>query len=152
MEWSAKIGPEAQTEVLLSRILWGLGYHQPPIYYLPSWTLERDGTRHTESEARFRPKLKAFERLDEYWWWQQNPFVGTHELNGLLVVLLMFNSTDLKNDNNAHLQVEGAAGGRRPLVRGARSWCVARRDRQDVSAPQLPRVLRAARLHHRHRR
>ena len=101
VEWSAKIGPEAQTEVLLSRILWGLGYHQQPIYYLPSWTLERDGTRHTESEARFRPKLKAFERLDEYWWWQQNAFVGTRELNGLLVVLLMFNSSDLKNDNNA---------------------------------------------------
>ena len=40
VEWSAKIGPEAQTEVLLSRILWGLGYHQQPIYYLPSWTLE----------------------------------------------------------------------------------------------------------------
>jgi len=38
-EWSAKIGPEAQTEVVVSRILWGLGYHQPPIYYLPSWTL-----------------------------------------------------------------------------------------------------------------
>jgi len=30
--WSAKIGPEAQTEVVVSRILWGLGYHQPPVY------------------------------------------------------------------------------------------------------------------------
>jgi len=100
-EWSAKLGPEAQTEVVLSRILWGLGYHQQPIYYLPSWTLESDGTRRTESEARFRPKLKEFDRLDEYWWWQQNPFVGTHEFNGLLVILLMFNSTDLKNDNNS---------------------------------------------------
>ncbi|HKC56205.1 MAG TPA: hypothetical protein VKC35_08755 [Vicinamibacterales bacterium] len=101
IEWSAKIGPEAQTEVLMSRILWGLGFHQQPIYYLPSWTLKRDGTASTESEARFRPKLKGFERLDESWWWQQNPFVGTPELNGLLVVLLMFNSTDLKNDNNS---------------------------------------------------
>lgn len=101
VEWSAKIGPEAQTEVLMSRILWGLGYHQQPIYYLPSWTLERDGVKTTESEARFRAKLKNFHRLEEYWWWQQNPFVGTHELNGLLVVLLMFNSTDLKNDNNS---------------------------------------------------
>ncbi|PYR69321.1 MAG: hypothetical protein DMF88_06520 [Acidobacteria bacterium] len=63
----------------MSRILWGLGYHQPPIYYLPSWTLEHNGTKSIESEARFRPKLKAFERLDEYWWWQQNPFVGTHD-------------------------------------------------------------------------
>ena len=119
VEWSAKIGPEAQTEVLLSRILWGLGYHQQPIYYLPSWTLERDGTRHTESEARFRPKLKALERLDEYWWWQQNAFVGTHELNGLLVVLLMFNSTDLKNDNNTIYKLKEP-------MEGADRWFVVR--------------------------
>lgn len=119
VEWSAKIGPEAQTEVVLSRILWGLGYHQQPIYYLPSWTLEHDGTRHTESEARFRPKLKAFERLDDYWWWQQSPFVGTRELNGLLVVLLMFNSTDLKNDNNAIYRLKEP-------MEGADRWFVVR--------------------------
>jgi len=101
VEWSAKIGPESQSEVVLSRVLWGLGYHQPPVYYLPSWKLERDGHVRIESEARFRPKLPQLERLKEYWWWQQNPFVGTHELSGLLVVLAMFNSTDLKNDNNS---------------------------------------------------
>jgi len=101
VEWSAKIGPESQSEVVLSRVLWGLGYHQPPVYYLPSWKLQRDGHVRIESEARFRPKLPQLERLKEYWWWQQNPFVGTHELSGLLVVLAMFNSTDLKNDNNS---------------------------------------------------
>src|SRR5687768_326472 len=52
-EWSAKIGPEAQSEVVVSRLLWGLGYHQPPVYYLPSWKLE--GVSREESEARFRP-------------------------------------------------------------------------------------------------
>jgi hypothetical protein len=101
VEWSAKIGPEAQTEVVVSRLLWGIGYHQPPIYYLPSWTLERDGQLRKESEARFRPKLKELERLKEYWWWQQNPFVGTRQLSGLFVVLMMLSSTDLKNNNNS---------------------------------------------------
>jgi hypothetical protein len=119
VEWNAKLGPEAQTEVVLSRILWGLGFHQQPIYYLPSWTLERDGTKSTESEARFRPKLKEFERLDDYWWWQQNPLVGTHELNGLLVVLLMFNSTDLKNDNNAIYKLKEP-------MEGAPRWFIVR--------------------------
>ena len=37
IEWSATIGPEAQTEVVVSRLFWGLGYHQPPAYYLSSW-------------------------------------------------------------------------------------------------------------------
>ncbi len=105
-EWSAKIGPESQSEVVVSRILWGLGYHQPPVYYLPSWKLKRDGQIKIESEARFRPKLPQLDRLTEYWWWQQNSFVGTRELSGLLVVLLMFNSTDLKNDNNSIYKLE----------------------------------------------
>ena len=101
-EWSAKIGPEAQTEVVVSRILWGLGYHQPPVYYLPSWLVdERSATPKRESEARFRPKLPNLKRLDEYWRWSDNPFVGTHEFRGLLVVLLMVNATDLKDDNNS---------------------------------------------------
>lgn len=119
VEWSAKLGPEAQTEVVLSRVLWGLGFHQQPIYYLPSWTLRRDGATQAESEARFRPKLKEFDRLDEYWWWQQNPLVGTRELNGLLVVLLMFNSTDLKNDNNSIYKL-------REPIDGVNRWFVVR--------------------------
>ena len=32
--WSVKLGPEAQTEVVASRILWAIGYHQPPTYYV----------------------------------------------------------------------------------------------------------------------
>jgi hypothetical protein len=107
MEWSAKIGPEAQTEVVMSRVLWGLGYHQPPLYYLPSWDLVTEsGDVKKESEARFRPKLDSIERLDEYWSWEDNPFIGTRPFNGLLVVLLMFNSTDLKNDNNSLYDVK----------------------------------------------
>ena len=35
-EWSVKMGPEAQTEVVASRFVWAMGYHQPPAYYLPS--------------------------------------------------------------------------------------------------------------------
>ena len=102
VEWSAKIGPEAQTEVVVSRILWGLGYHQPPIYYLPSWKVDSKGPEpRLESEARFRPKLRQLERQPDFWSWADNPFSGTRELKGLLVILLMLNSTDLKDDNNS---------------------------------------------------
>ena len=128
IEWSAKIGPEAQTEVVVSRLLWGLGYHQPPIYYLPSWDVElEDGELRRESEARFRPKLDRLERADEYWSWKDNPFVGTRPFNGLLVVLLMLNSTDLKDDNNSIYELrepwpyEGAA-----LSRAVDRWFVVR--------------------------
>jgi hypothetical protein len=102
LEWSAKIGPEAQTEVVVSRILWALGYHQPPIYYLPRWKLDTgEDEPRIESEARFRPKLESLERLDEYWYWADNTFSGTRELKGLLVLMLMLNGSDLKDDNNS---------------------------------------------------
>jgi hypothetical protein len=119
VEWSAKIGPEAQTEVVLSRILWGLGYHQPPLYYLPSWTVDgwRDGKR-VESEARFRPKVPGIERSG-YWKWAENPFRDRRELRGLLVVLLLLNSTDLKDDNNAIYELT------RPQ-HGVKRWFVVR--------------------------
>jgi hypothetical protein len=121
LEWSAKIGPEAQTEVVVSRVLWGLGYHQPPIYYLPSWQLDMGGGRvRTESEARFRPKLEELDRKKDYWRWADNPFLGARQFRGMLVVLLMFNSTDLKDDNNAIYEVRepwGAAGSRWFMVR-----------------------------------
>jgi hypothetical protein len=101
-EWSAKIGPEAQTEVVVSRLLWALGYHQPPIYYLPSWKVDvGEKEPRIESEARFRPKLENLNRLDEYWRWADNPYSGTRPFKGLLVALLMLNSTDLKDDNNS---------------------------------------------------
>ena len=105
VEWSAKVGPEAQTEVVMSRILWGLGYHQPPVYYLPSWKTDQkdpqNGEPRRESEARFRPKLEELTRLDEHWFWADNPFSGTRQLKGLLAIMLMLNGTDLKDDNNS---------------------------------------------------
>ena len=39
LEWSVKLGPEAQSEVVSSRILWAIGFHQPPTYYVERWSL-----------------------------------------------------------------------------------------------------------------
>lgn len=123
-EWSAKIGPEAQTEVVVSRLLWALGYHQPPVYYLPSWDLvEEDGAVKKVSEARFRPKLDQLDRLEAPWSWRENPFIGTRPFSGLLVILLMLNSTDLKDDNNSVYEVKGGIPG---AVRGVGRWFVVR--------------------------
>ena len=30
-EWAVKFPPEASTEVVASRLFWGVGYHQPPV-------------------------------------------------------------------------------------------------------------------------
>ena len=76
--WSVKIGPEAQSEVAASRIVWAVGYPQLPSYYLPRWRWrwpdrEQQGS---EGPARFRPRVDRFD-TDGTWSWHQNPFVGS---------------------------------------------------------------------------
>jgi hypothetical protein len=105
-EWSVKqltpggMDREAQVEVALSRILSAIGYHQPAIYYLPSFTLKDDWGTHREVGGRFRLKDEHLKEISD-WSWQENPFVGTKPLNGLLVFMMMVNATDLKDSNNS---------------------------------------------------
>ena len=104
-QWSVKQAPldgtasEGPIEVIVSRVLSAIGYHQPPVYYLPSFTFKDDWGVRTEAGGRFRLKEPKMKDRGE-WSWQQNPFVGTRPYHGLLVVLMMFRSSDLKNANN----------------------------------------------------
>ena len=120
-EWSVKFPPEAPTEVVASRILWGIGYHQPPIYYLASWTAEKATSPNPQLPARFREKKPDLHGLDAEgdWSYYENPFVGTRQLNGLLVLQAMLGNSDLKDAQNALYELE------KPLE-GARRWYVAR--------------------------
>jgi hypothetical protein len=120
-EWSAKLPPEAYSEVAASRILWGVGYHQPPIYFLPKWSTDAAGSSRALLPARFREKDPDLQGLDDQgdWSYYQNPFVGTRELAGLLVLQVMLGNSDLKDSNNALYTLSA------PLE-GARQWYVAR--------------------------
>jgi hypothetical protein len=116
-EWNVKIGPEAQTEVVASRILWAIGYHQLPSYFVERWVAVEHAHGQTLGGARFRPRDIPLHSQGT-WSWQRNPFVGTREYNGLLSVLMLINSTDLKNDNNEVYEVQGESRER------ARRWYV----------------------------
>jgi hypothetical protein len=111
MEWSVKQGPEAKVEVVMSRVLSAVGYHQPPVYYLPRWTIRGGPSTTEQSEARFRPKHSVMKDEGE-WSWQENPFVGTRPYNGLRVLMMILNESDLKNSNNSLYEVKepGEAG------------------------------------------
>ena len=90
-EWSAKFPPEASTEIVASRIHWGIGYHQPPNYYVAKWSAEKAPAANPQPSARFREKKPDFHGLDDVGTWSyfQNPFVGTVHLKGLIVLQAM---------------------------------------------------------------
>jgi hypothetical protein len=120
-KWSAKMPPEAPTEVVASRLLWGLGYHQPPIYYVGKWNAEDAPYPNPQLPARFReskPDLYVHNDKD-IWSYYQNPFVGPRELNGLLVLQVMLGNSDLKDEQNALYQLNRK-------FEGASRWYVAR--------------------------
>jgi len=96
-EWDVKVGNEVQSEIVVSRILWALGYHQPETYYVTDWQLA--GTWEHEGEpARFR--LESDHENDGEWAWLENPFTGTRQLQGLIAINLLLNNHDLKTSNN----------------------------------------------------
>ena len=84
-------GDEGPTEVVLSRVLSAVGYHQPPVYFLRSLTVKDTTGTHVEPGGRFRLKEKSLKSIDS-WSWQRNPFVGTRPYAALLVILEAFGS------------------------------------------------------------
>jgi hypothetical protein len=103
--WNVKLGLEAQTETVVARLLWAIGYHQPATYYLPRWTLTENGTTTTKSGGRFRLKTKAQDGIGA-WSWHANPFIGTRPLGGLFVFMVIVNNWDLKDEQNEIYRVQ----------------------------------------------
>src|SRR5713101_4044812 len=116
-EWHVKQPPhndqgaEGPIEVTLSRVLSAVGYHQPPVYFVPSLSIaDAKGRSHVEPGGRFRLSEESLTHVGT-WSWQRNPFVGTRPYQGLLVMLMMFDSSDIKNENNALYEVKKHGGG-----------------------------------------
>lgn len=96
-KWKIKVGVEAQPEVVVSRILWALGYYQPETYYLTGWQLA--GKWDLEGEpARFR--FESDHKSEGEWDWRDNPFAGSTPLHGLIVINYLLNNWDLKKTQN----------------------------------------------------
>ena len=136
-EWSVKLGPEAQTEVVASRILWGIGYHQPPTYYIDGWSLTGQESGPQEA-GRFRPSL-ANRKVVGDWSWYENPFVGSREFGGLIVANLILNSWDWKTSNNKVYDLSEP-------VNGVRRWFVVRDLGASLGKTSYPGVLKWFRL------
>ncbi|HYV84581.1 MAG TPA: hypothetical protein VFB49_01610 [Patescibacteria group bacterium] len=119
-KWDVKIGDEAQSEIVVSRILWAIGYHQPVVYYVPAWRMA-GGPTASPKPGRFR--LKSDHKKEGDWSWRENPFVGTRPFRGLLVANILLNNWDLAASNNRIYRLKDARG-------PASTWFVV----QDVGA------------------
>src|SRR5215831_16628248 len=114
IKWKVKLGVEAQPETAVSHLLWAIGYFTDEDYYVPEFTvggmkklhrgndmISKDGSIHG---ARFKRDNKGEKRSEE-WKWDNNPFVGTKEFQGLKVAMILFNNWDIKDINNKIIRV-----------------------------------------------
>jgi hypothetical protein len=105
--WVAKVGKEAQSETAATRLVWAAGYHTEIVYLVPRLTIPGKGTF---ENVRLEARPEGHRRLDE-WKWDRNPFAGTKELQGLVVMMALLNNWDIKDANNKVIYVPGARGG-----------------------------------------
>jgi hypothetical protein len=103
--WVAKLGKEAQSETAAVRLVWAAGYVSEINYLVPRVTIEGKGTF---ENVRFEARPEDVKRFDE-WKWDQNPFTGTRELQGLKILMSLMENWDLKDDNNRILVKEGSS-------------------------------------------
>ena len=136
VDWSVKLGPEAQSEVVASRILWAIGFHQPPTYYVERWTLTGVESG-PQQPGRFRPSRPGTVVAD--WSWYENPFVGTRPFGGLIVVNVMLNSWDWKTSNNKVYELTEPRN-------GVRRWFVVRDLGASLGKTTYPGILKWFRL------
>jgi hypothetical protein len=108
-DWRVKWGDEVHTEVFAARFAWAAGYFVEVNYFVPSGRIEgaamlqrareyiaEDGTF---QDARFElDEPGVVKHFDEHSWaWNDNPFVGTRELNGLKIVMMLLSNWDNKD-------------------------------------------------------
>src|SRR5258706_3321830 len=95
-KWVAKIGDEAQSETAAVRLLWALGYKTEINYLVPTLTIPGKGTF---NNVRLEARPENVKRGD-LWQWNNNPFKGTREFQGLKIMMAFFNNWDMKEANN----------------------------------------------------
>ena len=118
-KWVAKLGNEAQPETAATRLVWAAGYPVEITYLAPCVKIVNAPQPKKEvkkcegggyANVRFEARPEEQKRLD-HWSWEQNPFAGTKEFAGFVVLMGLLNNWDLKDTNNKVVYVPGEGGG-----------------------------------------
>jgi hypothetical protein len=108
VRWSVKLGEESQSEQVATRLVWAMGYFAEEGYYFDRVEIKglprlSKGQEFVDGSfvrgARFEPRREGVGR-GAIWDWLQNPFVGTRELDGLKVLMVLLANYDTRLDNN----------------------------------------------------
>lgn len=111
-QWQVHFGAKAAPDVFASRLAWSAGYIVEPNYYVAEGVINGTHDLHRArryigpggqfANARFQLRSKHPEFLgDVSWSWDNNPFVGTHQLEGLKIMMMLVSAWDDKDLHQA---------------------------------------------------
>lgn len=113
VKWNIKFDEEVHAEVAASRIVWACGYMVEESYFFPSGQvngvtgLGRAGkfikANGSFKKGMFEKRPDDVARRKNPWSWSSNPFSGTKEMSGLIMLNVLVNNWDSKEENNAVL-------------------------------------------------
>ena len=117
--WTVKWGPEVKAENFTSRLVWAMGYYTEPVYYVRSGRISRirdlgRADKYVSKNGHFRDarfelrSADAGKFLRQYdWTWKKNPFLGTREINGLKILVMLTSNWDNKDarDNGSNTAI-----------------------------------------------
>jgi hypothetical protein len=108
-KWRVKWGHEVRCEAFAVRLVWACGYFAEITHLLPSGSIE-GATNLSRArqcvdaagqfvDARFEREEENVRTLFEEhsWAWHDNPFVGTRELDGLKILVMLLSNWDSKD-------------------------------------------------------
>ena len=110
--WVIKFGSEANPDTFASRLVWAVGYTVEANYFINAGLIT--GAKHlgrahefVDDKGNFRDGRfqlrsddpKYLENIN--WNWDQNPFVGTPQLNGLKIMMMLVSNWDDKDFRDA---------------------------------------------------
>lgn len=110
-EWVAKLGKEAQPDTAANRLLWAMGYETEVAYLIPRLTIQGKGTF---ENVRLEARPNHINRTSD-WKWENNPFTGTPQFQGLKVMMVLINNWDIKDSNNEILATRNQQTGQSEL-------------------------------------
>src|SRR5262249_1366633 len=89
---------EARPETAATRIVWAAGYHVDQDYFVSRARIVGE-KRIDARDVRFERRDDGYKEVGN-WSWEDNPFLGTRELEGLKVLMALLKNWDLKETNN----------------------------------------------------
>jgi hypothetical protein len=107
--WRVKWGDEVRSENFAVRLVWACGYFAETTYFVPRGSISgATGLQRSQAciagdgtfrDARFELDDPAVRKLFEEhsWAWNDNPFLGTVQLHGLKILVMLLSDWDTKD-------------------------------------------------------